>query len=224
MSYYDEYSEDFYCEQGEFDEHIENLKTALKSPIQKEFLDEMEKLRKENGELREFRNLKEKYERELKEKKREYDIKIRNAEIEADRKKLKDLLSLVSAIGYRVKIDYIKDPKCNKCDNNRYISFISPLGREMKEPCLCDTAKKIYNCTEVELISFRVAEKLSDVYYELAEKNRESNRYEMIAELYDENKHSFDELNLYRCVFLRKEDCEQYCNWLYEQDKINQTK
>ena len=100
MNYYDE---DFYTQPCEFEEKIEELKTALALSVKKKFLDEMEALRKENESLREFRDQKKAYDRELAQAKQQYEIKMREAESIANRKKLKDLLSLFSVTGYRVQ-------------------------------------------------------------------------------------------------------------------------
>lgn len=89
MTYYDY---EFYNELSEFDEQIKEFKAALVSSIKEEFLDEMERLRKENESLREFRDKKEEYEREFIEIKTEYERKIKNIEREADKKKLKAFL------------------------------------------------------------------------------------------------------------------------------------
>lgn len=62
MNYYDE---DFYTQPCEFEEKIEELKTALALSVKKKFLDEMEALRKENESLREFRDQKKAYDQEL---------------------------------------------------------------------------------------------------------------------------------------------------------------
>lgn len=89
MSYYDY---EFYNELSEFDEQIKEFKAALVSSIKEEFLDEMERLRKENESLREFRDKKEEYEREFIEIKTEYERKIKNIERGADKKNLKAFL------------------------------------------------------------------------------------------------------------------------------------
>lgn len=75
MSYYDY---DFYEEPSEFDIQIEEFKSSLASSVRKEFLEEMDALKKENASLREFRDNKDKYERELREAKAEYQRKMEN--------------------------------------------------------------------------------------------------------------------------------------------------
>lgn len=85
MSYY--YDDEFYTQPSEFDEEIESFKESLSKSIQKKFLDEMEELREENISLREFRDNKERYERELKAAKAEYQRKMQDAERQANQKK-----------------------------------------------------------------------------------------------------------------------------------------
>ncbi len=211
------YDEDFYVEPCEFEEQIEGLKTALASSVQQRFLDEMDALREENEALREFRDKKESYERELARVKQQYEAKMRDAEIEAHRKKLKDLLAEVSVIGYRVGYKYTQGPKCGKCDKDRKIYFTSPSGRKMKEDCLCAKQTVTYYPTEVSLVSFYARDKVSSVYYEMKEEDRDCDRYDLRAEIYGRDKaKAFEEINRYRIVFLEKEDCQRYCNWLNE--------
>ena len=211
------YDEDFYVEPCEFEEQIEGLKTALASSVQQRFLDEMDALREENEALREFRDKKESYERELARVKQQYEAKMRDAEIEAHIKKLKDLLAEVSVIGYRVGYKYTQGPKCGKCDKDRKIYFTSPSGRKMKEDCLCAKQTVTYYPTEVSLVSFYARDKVSSVYYEMKEEDRDCDRYDLRAEIYGRDKaKAFEEINRYRIVFLEKEDCQRYCNWLNE--------
>ena len=216
MSYYDE---DFYMELSEFEEQIEEMKASLASSVQKKFLDEMDALRKENELLREFRDHKEAYERELRQVKAEYNVKMRDAQREADRKRLKDLLSLFSVIGYRPKPEYKQGPKCDKCDDNRKIHFISPSGREMTESCPCAVTTPVYSPKKVPLVSFYAGKELNDVYFERVDENIDYDRYDYIAYLYDKGQRPFEKINQYRVVFLDVEECQKYCDWLNEQEE-----
>lgn len=187
--------------------------------MQQKFLDEMDALRKENESLREFRDKKKVYDRELAQVKADYVAKMRNAESDAKRKRLKDLLSLLSVTGYRVHTDYREGPKCDKCDDHRIIHFVSPVGRKMTEYCSCATKMLIHSPKAVQLFSFYAGDKLSSVYYEMTSKDEDYDRYDMCGELYDRDKTKpFEEINAYRVVFLREEDCQQYCDWLNEME------
>lgn len=207
------YDEDFYAEPSEFENQVEGLKIALASSVKQKFLDEMDALRKENEALREFRDEKDAYYRELKQAKERYEIKMRDAERVASRKRLKDLLSAFSVTGYRVHIEYVYGPKCDKCDDDRKIHYVSPAGRKMVEDCLCASKAPSYSPREVPLTSFNASDKLSSVYFERTVKG-DYDRYDKCAELYDEKKPPFSEINRYRVVFLKEDDCMRYCDWL----------
>lgn len=216
MNYYDE---DFYAEPCEFEEQIEEFKTALAASVRQKFLDELDALRKENESLREFRDKKKTYELELAQAKAQYEEKMRDAESNANRKRLKDLLALFSVTGYRVRADYKQGPKCDKCDDRRKIHYISPAGRKMIEDCTCAVRTAIYFPKEVPLVSFYASDKLSDVYFEREDKDMDYDRYDMRADLYDKDKElPFEKINSYRVVFLKKEDCQRYCDWLNEKE------
>lgn len=215
MNYYDE---DFYTQPCEFEEKIEELKAELASSVQKKFLDEINTLREEIESLREFRDQKKAYDRELAQAKQQYEIKMREAERVASRKKLKDLLSLFSVTGYRVHTEYVPGPKCDKCDDNRKIHYISPVGRKMVEDCLCAAKTPVHSPKEVALVSFTASDKLSSTYFDRTSEDRDYDRYDLCAEMYDKDKKPFEEINWYRVVFLKKEDCQRYCDWLNEME------
>ena len=87
----------------------------------------------------------------------------------------------------------------------------------MKEDCLCAKQTVTYYPTEVSLVSFYARDKVSSVYYELTEEDRDCDRSDLRAEIYGRDKaKAFEEINRYRIVFLEKEDCQRYCNWLNE--------
>lgn len=173
----------------------------------------MEALRKENESLREFRDKKDYYEREVKKTIDKYERKMQDAEMSANRKRLKDLLALFSVTGYRPKVDFIQGPKCEKCDDNRKIHFRSPSGRAMKEDCTCAKGTYIHSPKEVTLVSFYAVNELDNVYFERTDEDKDYDRYDMCAELWDKDKKPFEEINAYRVVFLKKEDCQKYCDW-----------
>lgn len=217
MSYYDDY---FFGEPTEFDEQIAELKKALTSAVKKEFLDKMDALRKENESLREFRDNKRAYDRELERLEEQYERKMRDAEREANKKKLKDLLALFSVTGYRVDYKFKQRTKCDKCDKYRKIHFTSPSGRKMTEDCSCAKGTRHYFPKEVSLISFNAGKKLDNVYFELISQNDYCDRYDLCADLYDQNKGiKYENINKVRVVFPQKEDCQAYCDWLNEREK-----
>lgn len=217
MSYY--YDDDFYTEPCEFDVEIESFKEALSKAIQQKFLDEMDELREENTSLREFRDNKARYERELRAIKDEYQRKMQDAERQAHSKKLKDLLSTFAVVGYRAKPEYKKRPKCGQCDDNRKIHFVSPMGRKMTEDCSCAKSICTYSPKEVRLLKFYAGKEISDTYFEQTE-DRDYDIYSLNAQIYDKNRKPFEDINYYSTVFLQEDDCQQFCDWLNEREAL----
>lgn len=215
MSYWDY---DFYDEPSEFEEQVGEFKKALTESVKKEFLEEMQALKEENERLREFIDKEEDYNRELERIKRDCAIRAENAERDAKRKRLNELLKDVSVFGYRPKYTYEIGPKCDKCDNNRRIHFRSPSGRDLTEDCVCAKRKVTYVPARVSLVEFCATDRFDSVYYERTEESGEYSRYDLIADVFDksENK-SFDDINQYHVVFLNEEDCRRYCEWLNDE-------
>lgn len=79
------YDEDFYSEPSEFDMQIEEFKESLSKSVKKEYLEEMEKLRKENQALWEVKKNFEQIKREYENKKHKLEIAVRDAENKAKR-------------------------------------------------------------------------------------------------------------------------------------------
>lgn len=218
MSYY--YDDEFYTEPSEFDEEIESFKEALSKSIQKKFLDEMEELREENISLREFRDNKERYEQELKAAKAEYQRKMQDAERQANQKKLKDLLNTFAVVGYRAELEYRQGPKCDKCDDNRKIHFVSPMGRNMTEECSCAKRIRTYSPKEVRMLKFYAGKEIFNTYFEQTNRDRDYESYSFVAQIYDKTKKPFEDVNYFSTVFLQEDDCRQFCNWLNEQEAL----
>lgn len=211
MSYYDC---DFFEEPFEFNMQVEEFKSSLASSVRKEFLEEMAALKKENEELREFRDNKKKYEQELREAKAEYQRKMEEAERNANNKKIKDLLRTFSVIGYRASQEYKQGPKCDRCDDYRRFHFVSPMGRNMTEECSC--AKKIctYSPKEVKLLRFHAGKEIVDTYFEQVGVDEVYDSYSLCAQIYDKTKKPFEDINWVYTVFLQEDDCQKYCDWL----------
>jgi len=217
MSYYDY---DFYEEPSEFDIQIEEFKSSLASSVRKEFLEEMDALKKENASLREFRDNKDKYERELREAKAEYQRKMENAERQANSKKMKELLSAFAVIGYRANSTYRKRQKCGRCDDNRKIHFVSPMGRNLTEDCICAKEICTYAPKEVNLLRFYAGKEISDTYFERTKEDVDYDRYDLCGKIYDKNMEPFEDVNRVYTVFLHEDDCQRYCDWLNEQEAL----
>lgn len=215
MCYYDSWFEENWCEEPRKEETA--LIEAIKENVKQDIKQEMERLRKENEELQQYKQERQ----EVENIKKWYESRLQT-EVEAYKRtlrqeKIKELFGDYICTGWGVDYDAILPPKCNKCDKDRYIHFKSPSGKDLEEPCSCGKAKKTYKPVELSLIRFNEYENKIRRYF--IEEGKES--YEQYGEgtnrIYD-GKVPFEDLMCWRIVFLDKETCERYCAWKTEQE------
>jgi hypothetical protein len=215
--------DDFY-EPSEFEQQIEEFKASLYKSVKQEFLDKMAQLEKENADLQVFKERKEDIEKEHRNALSEMK---RNA-VETERKiryeKLRGLLGECLTVGWGVKTISTKPPKCDKCDKDRRIQFTSPSGKKLSEPCSCDDGTHAYEPQELTLIKFYMDnekrgrnEEYVERHYKKTDGQFNSDYYEYIDSSNIYKGESFDTTHQYGIVFLDKETCQKYCDWLNEQ-------
>lgn len=217
MSYY----EDYFDEPSEFEQQIDEFKRSLADAVKTKIKSKIEALEKENEELREFRDTKEKYERIMRDKIREYDVAIAQAKRDAQMVNLKKLFGENLQSAYRPDMRHIQHKKCDRCDENRKIHYKTPTGREAEENCLCSRTLLQYFPKEVKLFSFYANSKpIKDVhphlYYEPVSKDSDYDRYDLCGEIYDYDEKEFEKVNRYRVVFFDEAKCKEYCDWFNE--------
>lgn len=143
MCYYDSWFEENWCEEPREEEMA--LIEAIKENVEQDIKQEMERLRKENAELQQY-----KQERQEVEKiKNHYQLKLQT-EIEMYKRQLRtarleELFGDHLVIGWAADWKAILPPKCDKCDSERYVHFKSPSGQDFKEPCECQKGTKKYS-------------------------------------------------------------------------------
>ena len=130
----------------------------------------MDALKKSNEELRDIRDHWEakvaEFERQYANKRYELDKKIQEAETavrNAKRMRLKELIADYPSSAYTIEIEYIKQPKCDRCNKNRMIPYVSPRGKTMYEACTCKDEKRRYHVKRAPLIEIR-EDCFGDVY------------------------------------------------------------
>ncbi len=137
--------EDFYREPSEFEMQIMEFGNTLKESVSREWVDRMNALEHENAELQEikknFESIKADFEKKKSECESKADQAFRNAEYDARRARLKDLMKDVQTIFWDIETSYKYGVKCNKCNENRLISYKTPSGKDAFEDCEC--AKRI---------------------------------------------------------------------------------
>lgn len=169
MSYgYD--PEDEFFEPGEFDDIVDTLKDAIRASIRKETQDELVRLRKSEAELREkVVNL-----RQLEHKATiaatEYKRMSESAARDAKRTSAMELLKTLSEPKYVVQHTWeFCVNKCDKCNDERHITFFSPSGASLTEACECYDKARMWHVDEV--FACEVGGRDSLVWYKVGKEN-----------------------------------------------------
>lgn len=213
MCYYDSWFEENWCEEPREEEMA--LVEAIKENVKQDIKQEMERLRKENEELQQYKQERQ----EVENIKKWYESRMQT-EIEAYKRtlrqeKIKDLFGDNICTGWGVTWKFDFPPKCDKCDKDRMIHFKSPSGKDLTEPCKCANGKKEYFPLELHLIRINQGDIFNG-------ERRIFNYYAPIVHDPDDYRdvfdrvyksESFEEINAWNVVFINKEDCEKYCAW-----------
>lgn len=217
--------EDYYFDDhSEFDAQIDEFKESLKKSVKQEYIDEMNRIKKENEELQEvkknFEAIKQDYARKEQELNRE-----RNNLLSTVRKeRLEELFKGCKSTAYKVGVTVVKIPKCNRCDDYRRIHFKSPLGNYMTERCSCDKGKQLYKPKTLVVSEFSLGRHELSVFYKpfdwsdtdgMTIDHDASSTHS--SNVYKEGE-DFSKLKRYETVFMNEEDCLKYCEYLQEKE------
>jgi hypothetical protein len=164
MNYYDE---DYYNEPSEFDMMVDEFKESLIKSVKEEHQQAMNKLQKENAELRvikkDFESIKKDYEN----KKRQLDSEYQTLKSNVRRERLKELMKDLEVEMWTVAYKSIKQEKCDKCDDNRRVYFTKPSGKQDYEMCECNSSVHFYEPIPTILNTLIVRNGSGSVYYEV---------------------------------------------------------
>jgi hypothetical protein len=178
----------------------------------------MDKIQEENNQLQEIKDNWKALKNSYAEKERELAREKENAMSEARKLQLSNLFKYREVTMYTTGYEYIKRPKCDKCNDNRKIKYISPLGKEMFEDCDCSKSDSRNVPTLWILFEFTtnaygrellvwyraVKESSGNVYFE--------SYSEICKKVYD-NSMKYEDVDRHT-FFRNKEDCQKYCDWL----------
>ena len=155
--YYDEF--EYYYESSKADEIIERAVAELKETLKGQALSEMDTIKHENERLK--KELDEYHSKEQELRNREFNIvqKENNLKREFNRAKFRDLIEPFIENETIYVIDRVSKliPKCDKCNENRRIEYISKYGDKTELRCECDKNKTFYYPTMKELKSIEFA-------------------------------------------------------------------
>lgn len=215
MNYWDDY-----YEPSEFDIMISEFKQSIVDNTRQEIKERIQKLEKENAELQEVKKNWNQIKKEHESAIRELRYKTENAEKEAKKQRVADILKSIAVKGYRPDYIFENLPKCNKCDVNRRIHYVSPMGRKMTEECECAKRKIKYFPKEVKCLKINVGNSsVEGFYFELCHEDSYQDTWTSCSDFYESLPESLDSINGYRAVFLNEEECKKYCDWMNEKDE-----
>lgn len=205
--------EDYY-EPSEFDILMDGFKDSIRENVKQEIKEKIERLEKENAELRDVKekweDVKRYHEEAICELKREKE-RVRK---ELESKKINELLESLAFTAYRPLAKTEVGPKCDKCDENRKIYFTSPMGRKMSEDCTCADRKVTYTPSEESLLRFyvRSSGEISSRCFTRKEEG-DWNRYDFWDAVYYELPDDLEKVSPSCAFFVNLSDCEKYCDY-----------
>lgn len=213
-----------YDEPSEFEMQIDEWKETLRSEVKKEYQEEMARLKEENAKLMDIKNNWKEKVSELEKEKAKVTYALRTAEKEAKKMRLRELLEdfTKQAWGYKYRFEYIRE-KCDKCDENGYIHYKSPQGRDVKEKCDCRKEICFYSPVEAEIVEFngRKGYENIKIYFQYKHNNYDDDdkdNYTLTTRVY--NGEDFDSIESYwGMIFFDKENCQRFCDYLNKKNR-----
>lgn len=214
--------EDYYNEPNEFEEQIEEFKNSLYDCVKQEHKDKMDRLIKENNALKEVKKNFNKIELEYEKKTRELVVKIQTAERDAKRLRLNDLMQELKQPLWKPHTIMVYGEKCDKCDDNRKIHFISPSGKDMIEDCDCAKMFAKYVPIKCELYEFRQNNNSITKWYKREEDYDYYYSSFCVKTLIKEEKDFKSIDRSYSVFFTTEELCQKYCDIINKENGITE--
>ena len=223
--------EDYYFDNhSEFDAQVDEFKESLKKAVKQEYIDEMNRIKKENEELQEVKKNFEAIKQDYVRKERELESERNNLLSTVRKERLEELFKGCESVAYKVGTTVAKIPKCDRCDDCRRIHFKSPLGNYMTERCSCDKGKQLYKPKTLVVSEFSLGRHELSVFYKpfdwsdtdgMTIDHDASSTHS--SNVYKEGE-DFSKLKRYETVFMNEEDCLKYCEYLQEKEdnKVNE--
>lgn len=201
----------------------ETLKESAKNYIDS-LISENENLKEKNEKL-----AKQVYEIEARERSLEFEKK--NLLQSIRREHLSELTKNFEIELFRVDYRWNEKEKCNACDKNRKIKFVSPSGKELSENCACAALDgKTYYPQSYICCEFRLDRDGKSItsFYEIKKRNTDDEYYRQnsvhCGTLLEVGFADFESLKFdYATFFRSKEDAQKYCDFLNsKEDKPNE--
>lgn len=228
---YDYYDEESYYEPTPADEIFFEAKEKLENCLKETIKNRIQLLEEENKKLKEENSEFKIKIREVKSKERQLEIKERDLENSVLRKKFSEMLKPLEKqyTIYAVDYGYKWIEKCDKCDEDRKIKFVSPLGRELKENCECSRNFKVWKPKELNIKALSLYKNKKTYPYSISVTPKYDSpsyadmycKFELqeFIENLNNLEFNFEDFKYNDIGFKTKEDCQKYCDFLNDKEK-----
>lgn len=212
-----------------FFEAKQKLEECLKESVKykmESILEENKRLKKENDEMKEkVRNV----------SWREKNIEQRENDMERNilRKKFSEMLKPLEERYqiYRANYSYVKNEKCNKCDDDRRLKYKTPSGKIAYEDCACNKSYKVWNVEKTNIIRLELYKDRNYPYslsvtpkYDGASYDEMYCKFELKTFVENLNDPDMDfkieDFDYKEVAFKTEDDCQKYCDYLNEKEKL----
>ena len=212
MDYWDDYSE--------YDNTAEELKASLLVSVKQEVKDKIEKLQRENAELKEKQKNLTLLEQEVSRKTSQLDRDIRNAERTVKNAKAKELFKEIAETKYMLTNKSFTKDKCDKCNEKRKLTFTYPSGKVGEETCdVCGSTDYRAVVTEALGVSIDVRSGELIVWYKPYKYWDDDEYSSMSGEVkkpYTGQDFTEMDKSRYSYIFTDKSDAQKYADYLNE--------
>lgn len=144
---------DYWDNYTEYDAIAAEMKDALRGSVKDEIKKHIETVETENRDLKDKLKGLDLLEREAAQSKAKYDREFANAKRDAvqsaRKEKLASLLTALDERLYTVEHKHTKREKCDQCDDNRRLHYITPKGKKAYESCECDATDWHWEAEEI---------------------------------------------------------------------------
>lgn len=215
-----------------FNEAMEKFKETLKDNVKenlKYIQEENKRLKRENDELKQK-------ERQIRD--RELTLEMREKDLESKsewsfyRKKFSEILKPLEE---QLDLWYVRSlseliPKCDLCDDDRRVEFVSGSGKKIKGDCECKKYHTIYKIEHTKIKELNFYKSDRDRKFVLTPKYESQSYDDSYFKLETQvliNNFEIDKVTEYKYYgsyggftgFATKEESQKYCDWLNENTK-----
>jgi hypothetical protein len=210
--------DDFFLEASEFNARIEEFKASLMTAVKDEFKSEMDRLKTENEALQKVKRDFDAIQREYREKHRQLEYERANMERTVRRERLASLMKDFEVVMWRADGKREYGPKCNKCDEQRRVKYVTPLGRTSEETCDCNVSWIDYHPVEHRASEFKIGrdDNQLSVWYKLVQEKDYDYAIpdSVFASAIYRDGMQYEGLPARETFFKTEADCQAYCDWL----------